>query len=398
MKNRITWGMLIGSLVTFANLYGPQTFIQSFTHEFQLSASQASLVLSISTFTLAFGMLIMAAVSNKWGRKNVMAFSLISSSVLYILEGFAPNFETLLFIRALLGLAVSGFPAIAITYLAEELPRAEFPKVLAVYITGTGVGGFIGRIVSSSMLDLTNWRIAVWTLGVLTLLLSIVFMFLVEPSKNFKAQPFSMKSWLTGILNACKQKKLWYFYGLGFLALGIYVAVFNYISFPLMSRFGLSQTLVGFVFVFQLMGSIGSMTVGRLNGRYSRTQLLVFALGFSFIGIALTAVHQLVVVLVGLFVISCSFFAWHSLISGWVSSSAIPSAKAYASSLYLLFYYIGSSVIGTVSGHSYDRYGWNGITVTLIGCVIVSFILLAFIQFELKHSVKKADLPLKHVS
>ncbi|WP_462410311.1 MFS transporter [Neobacillus sp. Marseille-QA0830] len=398
MKSRITWGMLIGSLVTFANIYGPQTFIQSFTHEFQLSASQASLVLSISTFTLAFGMLIMAAISNRWGRKNIMAFSLISSSILYILEGFTPNFETLLVIRALLGLAVAGFPAIAITYLAEELPPKEFPKVLAVYITGTGVGGFIGRIISSSMLDLTNWKIAVWTLGVMTLLLSIVFIFLVAPSKNFTPQPFSIKSWLTGILNACKQKKLWYFYGLGFLALGIYVAIFNYISFPLMSRFGLSQTLVGFVFVFQLMGSIGSMTTGRLSDRYSRMQLLVFALVFSFIGIALTAAQQLVIVLVGLFVISCSFFAWHSLISGWVSSSAIPSAKAYASSLYLLFYYIGSSVIGTVSGHSYDRYGWNGITITLFGCIIVSLILVVLIQHHLKHHLEETGHSLKQVS
>jgi hypothetical protein len=67
--NKITWGMLIGSLVTFANLYGPQTFIQHFTHDFHMSASESSLVLSISTFTLAFGMLVMAAISNTWGRK-----------------------------------------------------------------------------------------------------------------------------------------------------------------------------------------------------------------------------------------------------------------------------------------------------------------------------------------
>jgi len=386
--SKITWGMLIGSLVSFANLYGPQTFIQHFTHDFHMSASEASLALSISTFTLAFGMLIMAAVSNTWGRKNIMVFSLVSSSIIYLLVGFAPNFEVLLILRAIEGFATAGFPAIAVTYLAEELSGNQFPKSLAVYITGSGFGGFFGRIVSSSVLDLSNWHIAVFVLGTLTMILSIIFMFLVEPSKHFVPQEFSMKNWIGGIIAACKDTKLWYFYGLGFLALGVYIAMFNYISFPLIKSFGLSQTLVGFIFIFQLMGSIGSMTVGKLSDRYTRAQMLGVSLIIVLLGISLTVVHFLPVVLVGLFILSCGFFAWHNLVSGWGSSSAIPTAKAYASSLYLLFYYIGSSVIGTIGGHFYDANGWNGVVGIMIACCIVGFILLGLVEIKLKKITK----------
>lgn len=389
---KITWGMLIGSLVTFANLYGPQTFIQHFTHDFHMSASESSLVLSISTFTLAFGMLVMAAISNTWGRKNIMVFSLISSSILYILVGFAPNFEILLTIRAFEGFALAGFPAIAVTYLAEELSGNQFPKSLAVYITGSGFGGFFGRIVSSSILDLSNWHIAVFVLGTLTMILSIIFMFLVEPSEHFVPQEFSVKNWIGGIIAACQDTKLWYFYGLGFLALGVYVAMFNYIGFPLLKDFGLSQTLVGFIFIFQLMGSIGSMTVGKLSDRFSRAQMLCASLVIALIGISLTAVHFLPVVLMGLFILSCGFFAWHNLVSGWVSSSAIPSAKAYASSLYLLFYYIGSSVIGTIGGNFYDTNGWNGVIGTMITCCLIAFILLGLVEMKLKKVTKHAAI------
>ncbi|HWI48151.1 MAG TPA: MFS transporter [Rummeliibacillus sp.] len=386
--SKITWGMLIGSLVSFANLYGPQTFIQHFTHDFHMSASEASLALSISTFTLAFGMLIMAAVSNTWGRKNIMVFSLVSSSIIYLLVGFAPNFEVLLILRAIEGFATAGFPAIAVTYLAEELSGNQFPKSLAVYITGSGFGGFFGRIVSSSVLDLSNWHIAVFVLGTLTMILSIIFMFLVEPSKHFVPQEFSIKNWIGGIIAACKDTKLWYFYGLGFLALGVYIAMFNYISFPLIKSFGLSQTLVGFIFIFQLMGSIGSMTVGKLSDRYTRAQMLGVSLIIVLIGICLTALHFLPVVLIGLFILSCGFFAWHNLVSGWVSSSAIPTAKAYASSLYLLFYYIGSSVIGTIGGHFYDANGWSGVVRIMIACCIVGFILLGLVEIKLKKITK----------
>ncbi|WP_102693593.1 MFS transporter [Rummeliibacillus pycnus] len=389
---KITWGMLIGSLVTFANLYGPQTFIQHFTQDFHMSASEASLALSISTFTLAFGMLVMAAVSNTWGRKNIMVFSLVSSSVIYLLVGFAPNFEVLLILRAIEGFATAGFPAIAVTYLAEELSGNQFPKSLAVYITGSGFGGFLGRIVSSSVLDLSNWHVAVFVLGTLTMILSIVFIFLVEPSKHFVSQEFSFKNWISGIIAACKDTKLWYFYGLGFLALGVYVAMFNYIGFPLIKDFGLSQTLVGFIFIFQLMGSIGSMTVGKLSDRYSRAQMLCASLIIALIGICLTAVHFLPVALAGLFILSCGFFAWHNIVSGWVSNSAIPTAKAYASSLYLLFYYIGSSVIGTIGGHFYDANGWNGVTGIMITCCIVGLILLGLVEIKLKKMTKHATI------
>ncbi len=388
--NKITLGMLIGSLVTFANLYGPQTFIQHFTHDFHMNASESSLVLSISTFTLAFGMLVMAAVSNTWGRKNIMVFSLVSSSIIYLLVGFAQNFEVLLLLRAIQGFATAGFPAIAVTYLAEELPGNQFSKSLAVYITGSGFGGFFGRIVSSSVMDLSNWHTAVFVLGILTFLLSITFIFLVEPSKNFISQEFSIKNWLGGIIAACKDTKLWFFYGLGFLALGVYVAMFNYISFPLIKDFSLSQTLVGFVFIFQLMGSIGSMTVGKLSDRYSRGQMLCVSLVVVLIGISLTAIHSLPVVLLGLFILACGFFAWHNLVSGWVSSSAIPTAKAYASSLYLLFYYVGSSVVGTIGGHFYDTNGWNGVVNTMIVCCIISFALLGLVEIKLKKQTKHA--------
>lgn len=386
MTSKIMWGMLIGSMVTFANLYGPQTFIQHFTNDFHLTSSQASLALSISTFTLAFSMLIMAAISNSIGRKNIMVFSLISSSLLYLVVGFAPNFETLLGIRALQGIALSGFPAIAVTYLAEELAAKEFPKVLGIYITGSGFGGFFGRIVSSTMLDLTNWHVAIWTLGTLTTLLSIVFMLLIAPSKNFHKTRFSFHNWGHGLLEACKDAKLLYFYGLGFLALGVYVAVFNFVGFPLMAHYGLSQTIVGFVFIFQLLGSIGSMTVGRLSGRFTRGQMLRVSLVVTAVGLALTMMPSLISMLAGLFIISCGFFAWHNLVSGWVSSSAAPDVKAYASSLYLLFYYIGSSVIGTLGGHFYDLYDWNGAALLLIGCTALAFVFVILIKLRIKHT------------
>ncbi|MHB1681916.1 MAG: hypothetical protein ACYCYO_03680 [Bacilli bacterium] len=54
------------------------------------------------------------------------------------------------------------------------------------------------------------------------------------------------------------------------------------------------------------------------------------------------------------------FFAGQSVASGWVGERA-QSGTEQASSLYLLFYYVGSSMAGTVGGVFWRHSGWPGI-------------------------------------
>jgi MFS transporter, YNFM family, putative membrane transport protein len=55
------------------------------------------------------------------------------------------------------------------------------------------------------------------------------------------------------------------------------------------------------------------------------------------------------------------FFAGHSVASGWVGLLA-KGAKGQAAALYLLAYYIGSSVLGSWGGHFWTIDGWRGVT------------------------------------
>jgi YNFM family putative membrane transporter len=60
------------------------------------------------------------------------------------------------------------------------------------------------------------------------------------------------------------------------------------------------------------------------------------------------------------------FFAGHSVASGWVGLLA-KGAKGQAAALYLLAYYLGSSVIGSYGGHFWTSFGWSGVA----GLVVV---------------------------
>ena len=75
----------------FALLNCVQPIMPLFSLEFGLSPSQASLSLSVATQALAVTMLLAGALSEVFGRKPVMAFSILSASLLLIASAFAPN-------------------------------------------------------------------------------------------------------------------------------------------------------------------------------------------------------------------------------------------------------------------------------------------------------------------
>jgi YNFM family putative membrane transporter len=88
-------------------------------------------------------------------------------------------------------------------------------------------------------------------------------------------------------------------------------------------------------------------------------------------GLTLMLPSSLVIIVTGVVVFTIGFFGAHAVASAWVGARA-QSARAQASSLYLLAYYLGSSISGTGGGVVWSRYGWEGVV-----CLIAGLLLLA---------------------
>lgn len=372
--------MLLGSIVTFAILYSPQTLIPTFSKQFNISPSTASLTISFATVALAISMLFITVFSNAWGRKKIMGISLLLASLLNILVAFSPNFKTMIFLRILQGIAMSGFPAIAMTYLSEEISPKHIGRIMGIYVGGSAFGGFVGRVLVSTLTDFFSWNIAILVLGLFSLICSLFFWIYLPESKNFRKANLSFANWASGISSSLKKTNLLYIYGMGFLLLGVYVALFNYIGFPLSKRpYHLSQTAIGFLFIFQLAGSWSSYLFGNLTERYSRTRLMSWAIIMALAGSLMTLSNNIFILIIGLIFFASGFLAGHSIASGWVGLISNSYSKAYASSLYLLFYYTGSSLIGWSGGIFLNLFGWNGVIFLICGLLIFTGLLVMLI-------------------
>jgi YNFM family putative membrane transporter len=77
-------------------------------------------------------------------------------------------------------------------------------------------------------------------------------------------------------------------------------------------------------------------------------------------GIVLTLFGALPVIVAGIACVTFGFFAGHAVASGWVGRLA-QQAKGQAAALYLLAYYLGSSLVGSFGGHCWSSLGWPGV-------------------------------------
>ncbi|WP_441397088.1 MFS transporter, partial [Bacillus sp. YAF8] len=144
---------------TFALMYCVQPLMPVFTHVFQVGAAESSLSLSLTTGTLAFAMLVASALSEAWGRKPVMVASLFASAVLTSLAALMPSWQGLLVLRALMGLTLSGLPAVAMAYVSEEMHPRSVGLAMGLFIGGSALGGLGGRLIAGVLTDLVSWRL-----------------------------------------------------------------------------------------------------------------------------------------------------------------------------------------------------------------------------------------------
>ncbi|OKL36496.1 MFS transporter [Domibacillus mangrovi] len=370
-QKKASFALFLGGFVTFATLYTTQPLMPLFAIQFGISASTASLALSLSTGLLAIAMIAAGALSSEFGKKKLMIISMFAASIIGILTAFSPNFWTLLTFRALLGIFLAGVPAIAMAYVSEEFNPKAIGTAMGLYISGTTIGGMSGRMLTGWLTDLFNWRIALIVIGLTALAASITFLFTLPEPRNSEKKHATLKEMLFAYKVHSYNRPLIAVISLGFLLMGSFVTLYNYIGFLLMEPpYSLSQTFIGFIFIVFLTGTFSAMYMGRKADLYGNPRTLRWSIGIMAAGAVMTLMPILSLKIIGIAVFTFGFFACHSIASAWVGEYA-KFNKTQASSMYLLLYYLGSSVVGSFGGWFWAHLHWSGV----IGLVLVLLVI-----------------------
>jgi YNFM family putative membrane transporter len=306
----------------------------------------------------------------------------LGTAVFSLLVAAAPDWPTLLAARALEGIVLGGVPALAIAYLSEEVAPGDLGSATGLYIAGNAFGGMGGRVIDGLLTEALGWRVAIAILGAISLLAAAIFVWLLPRSRNFVARhDLTLRQHLGPLTAHLRHPALPWVFFCAFVLMGAFVSIYNYAAYRLSAPpFSLGQGAVGSVFAVYLLGVMTSAIAGRVADRVGRPPLLIFAIVLMALGLAVMWPDSLTLIIIGIGLVTVGFFAGHSTASGWVGLLA-GHGKGHAAGMYLLSYYLGSSVIGTVGGLFWGAYGWSGVVamvavILLLGAFAVGYLTL----------------------
>ncbi|WP_353159248.1 MFS transporter [Myroides odoratus] len=324
---------------------------------------------------MAIGLLLFAFIADRYPRKDIMLFSLVTSTLLTLLSVFVYDFALLININFLKGICISGVSAVTLAYLAEEIDSKSIGTAISFYLAGNTFGGMFGRIIAALVSGWFNWQIAVLTIGLLAFSIAIVFYYLFPESQFFQPQKVKFNKKMRQMQSIFRNKKILAMYVVAICLMGTFVSIYNYLGFKLEAPpYSLPHYIIALIFLMYAFGIVGNLVAGRLSDRYAAKNILLLALTLLLLGLGLMYIANLAVILLGLTIFTIAFFSGHTIASRVVTQLG-GKAKSSATALYWFFYYMGSTLIGSSTGFFINNDNWGGFFITLV--ILASLALLS---------------------
>ena len=117
----------------------PVSLLTPLARDLRATEGMAGQAISISGLFAVVASLVIATVAGRYNRRHVLLGLTGIMLASLILIAVAPNFLTLMIARALLGVVVGGFWALATATVMRLVPEETVPKALGIIYTGLAV-------------------------------------------------------------------------------------------------------------------------------------------------------------------------------------------------------------------------------------------------------------------
>lgn len=162
------WGAVLSMALCVALLiaseFMPVSLLTPMAEGLGASVGQTGQAVSISGLFAVVASLGVSTVAGRLNRKGVLVGLTGLMGVSLVLVAAAPNFEVLMVGRALLGLCIGGFWALATAVIMRLVPAADVPRALALMYGGQAIAAAFAAPIGSYFGGLFGWREVFWAL------------------------------------------------------------------------------------------------------------------------------------------------------------------------------------------------------------------------------------------
>jgi YNFM family putative membrane transporter len=359
----------------FLELYCTQPLLPLLAHIFHASKTGVGMTVSAATFGVAISAPVFGAITERLARKRVIVVSLLGVSIPTLLAATSTSLPQLILWRLLQGFMVPGIIAVVVTYIGEEWPPDRVALIMSFYVSGTALGGFLGRISAGILADRFSWRVSFIALGIASLAgAAAVAAWLPHgrrralASQKSDALPFPSQ-----VRAMFRNRRLVATFAVGFNVLFSLVGVFTWITFYLSAKpFSLSITALSSLFFVYLIGLVVTPAAGFLITRVGLRIGIGGAISCSIAGVLLTLTPSLPIVILGLAMLSSGVFIAQTASQSHLRVAAPPGSRVTAAGIYITCYYLGGTAAGVVPGAFWALGKWPACVAFIVAMQLVA--------------------------
>jgi YNFM family putative membrane transporter len=358
----------------FIDLYATQPLLPMFSRLFHASKATVGLTVSASTLGVALSAPFFGVFAERLSRKRVIACSILALALPTALAATAPSLHALIFWRFLQGLIMPGIFAITIAYITEEWPRQSVSMIMSIYVSGTALGGFTGRMISGLAAEFLSWHASFLFLAAVTVVgAAAVARWLPRERRAIPPSSAGFAALFLPMRSHLRNPRLIATYAVGFNVLFSLVGVFTYITFYLADPpFRLSTAALSYLFIVYLVGLLVTPGAGWVISCIGLRRGMVSAVSVSLAGVLVTLIPSLPIVILGLAMVCTGVFISQATASSFLRDAASEGGRVSAAGLYLSFYYLGGTAAGVVPSIFWHLGKWPACVAFIIALQFVT--------------------------
>ncbi|PIC63802.1 MFS transporter [Sporosarcina sp. P13] len=375
--------LLLGSLTAFGplsmDMYLPGLPIVA--DDLQASTSLVQLSLTACLVGLGAGQLVFGPMSDMYGRRKPLVFTLIVYAVASVLCAFSPNIWVFVFLRFIQGMTGAAGIVIARACARDLYVGKELTKFMALLSIVSGAAPILAPIAGGVVLSFASWQVVFFILGGIGLLMFLSTAFFLPDTlpveRRTKGGILAVVKTFGGLL-----KDKW-FMSIALTSGLIMSSMFAYIAgspFVLQNIYGVNAQQFSLFFALNGVGIIiAAQLTGRLAGRIDEVKFLRTGVLISFTGsilLLLVVWNQwpLTVIAIALFLIVSSVGMVGTASFSLAMQSQGNSAGSAAAFLGLLPF-VGGAIVSPLVGLAGDQSAWPLAIIVLIcsSCAVLLF-------------------------
>lgn len=339
----------------FSALYTPQPLLPMMRAEFGVTESTASLLVTATLLPLGFAPIIYGFLLQAFtARRLIMvSVSIIMASELGIF--FSNSFPFILLMRFIQGLCIPAVLTSLMTYLSTMSSVHNIQRIMSLYVAGTIIGGYFGRLLSGFVATCFGWRYSF-----LAIFFALLFnLVLLRWLKSDPIVAFNRLR-LGAIMDILKVSGFLRVYVVIFFSFFTFASILNFLPFRLTEIGGqLSELRISTIYTGYLTGCIAAIFSARIiNVIGGEARTVVAALSFYLLSMLFFLTDSTHLTFANMFLFCTGMFLVHAVMPGLINRHA-GNKRGVVNGLYISCYYAGGTLGSYLPGLVYKHYGWS---------------------------------------